>query len=104
MPAIGLGLIGFGIVTVVQAVVMYLTDSYVHYAASAIAAEAFGENLVAAFLPLAAKKMYAKLGFPWASMLLGFAALLLTMAPIVLTWKGQSIRLKSKFISQAKRD
>lgn len=104
MPAIGLGLIGFGIITIVQAVVMYLTDSYVQYAASAIAAEAFGENLVAAFLPLAAKKMYANLGFQWASMLLGFAALLLTMAPIILTWKGQSIRLRSKFMSQAKRD
>lgn len=104
MPAIGLALIGFGIVTVVQAVVMYLTDSYVHYAASAIAAEAFGENMVAAFLPFAAKKMYTNLGFAWASMLLGFAALALTMAPIVLVWKGEGIRRRSKFISLAKRD
>lgn len=44
LPTIGLGLVGFGIMVVVHCVVSYLTDTYTSYAASAIAAEAFGES------------------------------------------------------------
>lgn len=102
LPTVGLGFVGFGIMCVVHAVVNYLTDAYTLYAASAIAAEAFGENVLAAFLPLAAKRMYAVLGFGWASSLLGFAALGLSFAPIVLVWKGGEIRRRSRFLQRAR--
>ena len=80
---------------------MYITDSYTKYAASAIAAVAFGENIAAAFLPLASQSMYANLGFHWASTLLAFLAFVLSCAPIVLVWKGRAIREKSPFMREA---
>jgi len=100
VPTIGLVLIGFGIMCIVIAAAVYVTDSYSGYAASAIAAVAFGENTFAAFLPLAAKPMYLRLGFQWASSLLAFIALALALAPTILLWKGAVIRSKSKAIQK----
>ena len=101
LPSLGLGLMGFGIMIVIHAVGMYVTDSYARYAASAIAGIAFGENLFAAVLPLAAYPMYSRLGFAWASSLLGFVALALSCAPVVLLFKGESVRGRSKFMESA---
>ncbi|KAH8694143.1 MFS multidrug transporter [Talaromyces proteolyticus] len=101
LPAIGLAMTSFGVTVVMQAIMMYITDAYARYAASASAAVCFGENIFAAFLPLAAQSMYANLGFQWASSLLGFIALLLSFAPILLVWKGKDIRARSPFIKEA---
>jgi MFS family permease len=100
-PATGLLLVGFGSMVVMQAIMMYITDAYDTYAASASAAVCFGENIFAAFLPLASQSMYTRLGFHWASSLLAFLALVLSCAPIVLAWKGQAIREKSPFMREA---
>lgn len=100
-PTTGLLLIGFGSVIVMQAIMMYITDAYTKYAASASAAVCFGENIFAAFLPLASQSMYTRLGFQWASSLLAFLALFLSCAPIVLVWKGRVIREKSPFMKEA---
>ncbi|KAK3613426.1 hypothetical protein LTR56_024104 [Elasticomyces elasticus] len=104
VPTVGLGFTGFGIMIIIHAVGMYITDSYARYAASAIAGIAFGENLFAAVLPLAAGAMYGRLGFAWASSLLGFVALALSCAPVVLLFKGESIRSRSKFMKEASYD
>lgn len=101
LPTIGLAFVGFGIMVIICAVSLYITDAYTKYAGSAIAAVVFGENMFAAWLPLASKAMYTNLGFQWASTLLGFVALALTLAPMVLLLKGETIRKKSKFISEA---
>jgi hypothetical protein len=101
LPCIGLGLIGFGTMVVMQAIMMYITDAYAKYAASASAAVCFGENVFAAFLPLAAMAMYTNLGFQWASSLLAFIALALSFAPVVLVLKGEGIRKRSPFMSEA---
>ncbi|KAE8167414.1 MFS multidrug transporter [Aspergillus tamarii] len=98
--AVALALIGYASMVIVTAVSIYITDSYAGYAASAIAAVAFGENIFAAFLPLAAKPMYIRLGYQWASSLLAFVALALTLAPVVLLWKGRTIRAKSVAIKK----
>lgn len=101
IPTIGLAFVGFGIMVIVFTVNMYITDSYAKFAGSAISAVAFGENMFAAWLPLAAKSMYTVLGYQWASSLLGFVALTLSLAPIVLLSKGEKVRKKSKFINEA---
>jgi MFS family permease len=101
LPAIGLAFIGFGVTVVMQAIMMYTTDAYAKYAASASAAVCFGENIFAAFLPLAAQSMYTNLNFQWASSLLAFIALSLSFAPIVLVWKGPYIRAHSHFMRKA---
>jgi hypothetical protein len=101
LPTVGLGFVGFGMFTVVTAVTGYILDCYAKYTGSAIAGVAFLENILAAFLPLATQSMYRKLGFSWASSLLGFLALGLSFIPLVLQAKGKAIRAKSKFIAEA---
>ena len=101
VPTVGLAFVGFGIMVIVTTVDLYITDAYGKYAGSAIAAVAFGENIFAAWLPLAASSMYMALGFQWASSLLGFVALILTLAPIGLVLKGDKVRKRSKFIERA---
>jgi hypothetical protein len=101
LPSIGLGLTGFGVMVVMQAIMMYVTDSYAKYAASASAAVCFGENIFAAFLPLAAQSMYTNLGFRWASSVLAFVVFLLSFAPIILVLKGKEVRRRSPFMRQA---
>jgi len=103
LPTIGLAFIGFGIFTVVSAVSNYITDSYAKFAASGLAGVAFGENVFAAFLPLATQSMYTELGFKWASCMLGFIALVLSFAPVVLLIWGKSVREKSPFMREASR-
>lgn len=98
MPSIGLGLIGFGTIVLVTCLVSYTTDAYANNAGSAVAALAFLENLFSGFLPLAAQRMYSKLGFEWASSTLAFIALLLSVTPVVLMWKGKAIRKRSKYM------
>lgn len=100
-PSAGLLLTGFGSMVVVQAIEMYITDAYAKYASSATAALCFGENIFAAFLPLASQSMYTNLGFQWASSLLAFLALVLSCAPVVLVWKGRVVRAKSPFMREA---
>ncbi|OQV00598.1 hypothetical protein CLAIMM_06075 isoform 1 [Cladophialophora immunda] len=102
IPASFIGLAGgLFCMVVMQAVMMYLTDAYAKYAASASAAACAGENIFAAFLPLAAQSMYTNLGFQWASSVLAFIALALSFAPIVLIFYGETIRRWSPFMSQA---
>ena len=100
-PAIGLAMVGFGIVIVVLAIADYVVDAYAKYAGSAVAALVLVEDLVAAFLPLAAQSMYTNLGFQWASTVLGFASLLLSAAPFVLIKYGYSIRARSPFMKSS---
>ncbi|TQW00250.1 MFS multidrug transporter [Cordyceps javanica] len=97
VTAVGLALVGFASMVIINSASIYITDSYSTFAASAIAAVAFGENVFAAFLPLAAKPMYERLGHDWASSLLGFVGLLLTLAPLLLLCNGKKIRSKSTF-------
>ncbi|KAF2147044.1 uncharacterized protein K452DRAFT_314286 [Aplosporella prunicola CBS 121167] len=103
-PAVGLAMVGAGNVVVIIGVADYLVDAYAKYAGSAIAAVTLGENLSAAFLPLAAQSMYTNLGYRWASSLLGFIALALSFSPVVLVVWGRKIRAKSPFMKEATND
>lgn len=100
-PAVGLAMVGAGNTVVMIAFADYIVDAYAKYAGSAIAALALGENAFAAFLPMAAQSMYADLGFHWASSLLGFVALVLSCAPVVLVIWGRQIRERSPFMKEA---
>ena len=103
-PTIGLGLVGIGIFIVVNAVSNYVEDAYEKYAASVLGAVAFGENMFAGLLPLAEMSMYTNLDFRWASTLLAFLALLLSLAPVVLIFYGKTIRDRSPFIREARHE
>ncbi|CAK3796080.1 related to synaptic vesicle transporter SVOP and related transporters (major facilitator superfamily) [Lecanosticta acicola] len=103
-PTLGLAVNGFGTLIVVYAAAEYVVDAYADssYAGSALAAVAFGENIICAFLPLASQSMYTNLGFQWASTLIGFLALGLGFAPVVFIWKGRDLRERSPFMRSAK--
>jgi MFS family permease len=100
-PAIGLAMVGYGVEVVVLAIADYVVDAYAMYAGSAVAAVVLGENLFSAFLPLAAQAMYGNLGPRWASSLLGFLALVLSLAPVAILVWGPTLRQRSPFMKEA---
>ncbi|KAK5128047.1 hypothetical protein LTR85_005164 [Meristemomyces frigidus] len=104
VPALGIGCVGFGIYEIYMAVVNYLSDAYEKYTASALSAASLGRNTFGAFLPLAAPALYDNLGFHWASSLLGFIGLVLSVAPVILLIKGPTLRQRSPFMSESTYD
>ena len=103
-PAIGLAMVGAGINIVVLAIADYVLDAYSRYAGSAVAALVLGEDIFAAFLPLATQSMYRNLGFPWASSVLGFLAVVISCASLGLIIFGRRLRARSPFMKEATID
>jgi hypothetical protein len=99
---VGVGSVGQGIFSIYLVVINYLTDLYEKYAASGLSAASLGWNTFGAFLPLGSTSLYTNLGFPWASSLLGFIGLALTLAPVISILKGETIRARSPFINEAR--
>lgn len=104
VPTCGIACVGVGIYSIYLGVVNYLTDAYEKYAASALSAASLGRNSFGAFLPLASQPLFNALGFGWAGSLLGFIGLAMVAIPIVLLFKGPSIRASSPFMSEASYD
>ncbi|TID15304.1 MFS general substrate transporter [Venturia nashicola] len=101
LPTLGIGAVGLGIYEIYMAVINYLSDSYVEYAASALSAASLGRNLFGAFLPLASQSLFGQLGYQWAGSLLGFIGLVLSLAPVVLVGWGRRARKRSSFVGEA---
>ncbi|KAK4502361.1 hypothetical protein PRZ48_005786 [Zasmidium cellare] len=101
VPTLGLACVGIGVYSIYLAVVNYLADAYEKYAASALSAASMGRNVTGAFLPLATPAMYRTLGFHWASTLLGLIGLVLSLVPVILLVKGETIRAHSPFMLDA---
>ncbi|KAM0172632.1 hypothetical protein ACHAPC_010693 [Botrytis cinerea] len=96
-PAIGGFPVGFGFIFLYNAANNYLVDSYQHQAASALAAKTFLRSFWGAAVVLFTEQMYARLGYQWASSLLGFIALACCAIPFVFWVWGAKIREKSRF-------
>lgn len=88
---------GFGIMSIFLQCLNYLIDSYLMFAASAIAANTFLRSLCGAGFPLFATYMIEGMGIQWAGTLLGCFAFLLVPLPILFYLRGAQIRGKSKF-------
>ncbi|KAM0797413.1 MFS multidrug transporter-like protein [Usnea florida] len=93
---------GFGLLSIFLQSLNYLVDSYLMFAASAIAANTFLRSLFGAAFPLFATYMFDALGVNWAGTLLGFVALVLVPIPVVFWRYGAKIRTRSKFAPTAK--
>jgi len=96
-PAIGGFPVGFGFIFLYNAANNYLVDSYQHQAASALAAKTFLRSFWGAAVVLFTEQMYARLGYQWASSLLGFISLACCGIPYVFYFFGARIRKRSKF-------
>lgn len=95
VPIIASAFFGAGIYIVILSILNYVVDSYQTYSASALAGVILCRNLVGAGFPLFATQMYERLGYEWASSLLGFIAILLVPIPFVFFYMGRGIRLRS---------
>lgn len=82
----------------------YLTDSYLMYAASAIAANTVVRSAAAASAPLWTASMYTKLGVGVASSIIGAIAALLAVVPFVFYKYGAAIRKRSRFAPTPEKD
>lgn len=101
-PAISLAMVGAGSVLVVTGVSDYVVDAYSDYAGSAMGSVAGGENIFSAFLPLATMSMYGNLGLQWASTLLAFVSLVLSLVPTLMFFWGKEVRERSVFMNTMK--
>ncbi|KAK9245626.1 major facilitator superfamily domain-containing protein [Lipomyces tetrasporus] len=92
VPLIGTFILGIGILATFSPTVSYLVDAYTIYAASANSASTMVRSLGGAVLPLAGPKMYATLGYGWGNTLLAFIMLAITPLPLLMYYKGESLR------------
>ncbi|KAN0107893.1 MFS multidrug transporter-like protein [Hyaloscypha variabilis] len=75
----------------------YLTDTYLMYAASALAANTVCRSACGAAAPLFTQYMFDALGVGGGGSLIAGAACLLAPIPFVFYWYGEPIRRRSKF-------
>lgn len=75
----------------------YLVDTYLMYAASALAGHTIIRSATGAAFPLFTTQMFVNLGINWAATLLGGIALLLAPMPFLFYRYGARIRTKSSF-------
>ncbi|KAB8230386.1 hypothetical protein ETB97_000504 [Aspergillus alliaceus] len=88
---------GFGLLIIFIQLFNYLIDTYLMFAASAIAANTFVRSLVASSFPLFSRQMFNNMGIQWASTLLGCVAAILVPIPVIFYFFGKRLRMKSKF-------
>jgi len=75
----------------------YIIDTYLMYAASALAANTIARSAVAAAFPLFTKQMFTNMGINWACTLIGLISLLLAPIPFLFYRYGARIRGGSQF-------
>jgi len=85
-----------------MALLNFVSDAYEIYAASGMSATSICRSIFGAILPLAAKPMYQSLGISWASSLLGFLSLAMTIIPFAFIKYGDRIRANSHFCNELK--
>lgn len=97
VPCIGLAMIGAAFVSIFQACLNYLIDSFPKYSASAVGANTSGRSLLAGIFPLFAKSLYDNLGVGWGSTVIGFVSLAMIPIPFYFYKRGATIRKKNPY-------
>ncbi|KAL7912462.1 major facilitator superfamily domain-containing protein [Trichoderma velutinum] len=92
---------GFGMVLVFTSISAYLVDTYMAFAASALAANVVMRSTFAAAFPLFTGYMYAGLGIHWASMIPAFLTLACAPLPFLFYKWGSRIRARCRYASAA---
>lgn len=85
------------IVLIFVSFINYLTDTYLMYAASAIAANTVARSAAGASAPLFTNQMFTKLGVGGGASLVGGVAALLAVVPFIFYKYGEGIRRRSRF-------
>ncbi|GAA5903831.1 hypothetical protein JCM6882_001327 [Rhodosporidiobolus microsporus] len=95
-PCIFLTVAQFGLYMIYLATYNYLSDVYERYSSSAQAAQSLMRGVMGAVFPFFGNKMYERLGYPWASTLVGFVALAFVSVPVLVIYYGPAFRARSK--------
>lgn len=105
-PIIGSAPFGLGMVLIFLSVMSYLTDAYLVYAASVLAANSVIRSLFGFAFPLFTSNMYSiggRDGIHWGPAIGGLLALICLPFPFVFYKYGGKIREKCKYASEAKK-
>lgn len=105
VPTVAGVFLATSIVLIFVAFLNYLTDVYLMYAASAIAANTIARSAAGASAPLFTNQMFTALGVGGGASLVGGVAALLAVVPFAFYKYGPGIRKRSKFApTQSKND
>ncbi|GME73346.1 unnamed protein product [Ambrosiozyma monospora] len=88
---------GFGVMVIFIPSMNYIIDSYLLFAASAIAGLTFLRSGFGGAFPLFAEFMFVNMHVNWAGLLLGVFGLVLVLFPIIFIKFGKRLRQKSKY-------
>jgi DHA1 family multidrug resistance protein-like MFS transporter len=97
VPTLAGVFLSMSILLIFVAYLNYLTDSYLMFAASALAANTVCRSACGAAAPLFTQYMFDALGVGGGGSLIGGMAVLLAPIPFVFYWYGEPIRKRSKF-------
>ncbi|TGZ84940.1 putative MFS transporter [Ascodesmis nigricans] len=100
IPGAAVGLVTIGVFTIYLAVFNYFCDCYHRYSSSALAAQSFCRNVLAAVFPPAVDGMYKALGKEGMGALLGGVAAGLGVVPWLLILWGKRIRERSAWVGK----
>ena len=93
VPDVGMVIFGCGFISSQQAMSSYVTEAYLEYVASAMAATQFLRNIAAFCFTLFAPSMFDSIGYGWGNSILAFANMALFFpAPILLWLYGARLR------------
>jgi MFS transporter, DHA1 family, multidrug resistance protein len=96
IPTIGAVFIGFGLIGVFLAAILYTVETYLPIAAVAVAANTFMRSITAGVFPLFAKQLFDNIGLQWGGTLLGCLAIAMIPIPVL-------FRIYSKGLNERKR-
>ncbi|GAA5868942.1 hypothetical protein JCM3774_006798 [Rhodotorula dairenensis] len=96
VPCIFITMLNLGIYTIYLGTYLYISDTYDKYSSSGQAAQSLLRNILGATFPFFGIQMYDRLGFPWASSLIGFIAGVMAIVPWTLILFGARLRARSK--------
>ncbi|KAK9257436.1 major facilitator superfamily domain-containing protein [Lipomyces tetrasporus] len=88
---------GMGLISIFLSSLNYIVESYLMFAASAVAANTFLRSGFGAGFPLFANAMFHNLGVQWAGTLIGCIALSLVPLPVLFYVYGRRLRKLSKY-------
>ncbi|KAL2414693.1 Major facilitator superfamily multidrug transporter mdrA [Exophiala dermatitidis] len=93
---------GMAFQLIFMALLNYLSDSYMTFAASAQGIASTCRSIFGALLPLASNRMFSSLGVAWACSLLAFLSLGMCLIPFAFIKYGDRIRDNSVFCKELK--
>lgn len=88
---------GYGLMGILVPCMNYIVDSYLYFAASALASLTLVRSMFGAAAPLFSDYMFDAIHLNWSGLLLGLVAVALAPVPFLFYKRGRQIRSKSKY-------